>query len=112
MKGSFGSGLGCASELFSPSFGGLPRAGANFFGGIPAALSPAIIGWIATSQSISAGLPLLAFAFFLIAPLFLLVAKGTLHRELADFIGQEQPASRPDEPIAGLSTSIKAVRPL
>jgi hypothetical protein len=57
-------------------------------------MSPAIIGWIAISHSISAGLPLLAFAFFLIAPLFLLVAKGTTRRELADFIGQEQPASK------------------
>jgi fucose permease len=58
------------------------------FGSAAAALSPAIVGWIATSYSIAAALPLLALSFFLVVPMFLFVARETTRKELADFIGQ------------------------
>jgi MFS family permease len=93
MNGSFVRARLC-ERVFPTVIRGTAYGSASFFGGIAAALSPAIIGWIATSHSISPCLPLLAFAFFLIAPLFLLVAKETTPRGLADFIGQEPPASK------------------
>ncbi|MBV9201011.1 MAG: hypothetical protein JOY83_15060, partial [Alphaproteobacteria bacterium] len=43
---------------------------------------------IATSHSIATALPLLALSFFLIAPMFLFVARETTRKELADFVGQ------------------------
>jgi hypothetical protein len=43
------------------------------------AVGPAL-GWIATSHSISAGLPLLALSFLALAPLFLLYAPDTSRR--------------------------------
>ena len=44
MNGSFGSGLGYVSELFPTVIRGTACGSASFFGGIPAVLSPAIIG--------------------------------------------------------------------
>jgi fucose permease len=58
------------------------------FGSAAGALAPAILGWIATSYSLAAGLPLLAFSFFLLVPLFLWFARDTTRKELTDFIGQ------------------------
>jgi MFS family permease len=89
ITGSFGTGLGYISELFPTVIRGTAYGSVAFFGGIGAALSPAIVGWIATAQSIAAALPLLAFVFFLIAPIFLFVAKETTGQQLTDFIGQE-----------------------
>jgi MFS family permease len=93
MNGSFVRARLC-ERVLPTVIRGTAYGSASFFGGIAAAMSPAIIGWIATSHSISPCLPLLAFAFFLIAPLLLLVAKETTPRGLADFIGQEPPASK------------------
>jgi hypothetical protein len=47
-----------------------------------------ILTRIATSHSIAAALPILAGSFFLIAPMFLFVARETTRKELADFVGQ------------------------
>ena len=88
ITGSFGAGLGYISELFPTQIRGTAYGSVAFFGGIAAALSPLIMGWIATTHSIAAGLPLLAFAFFLLAPMFLFVARETTRRDLTDFIGQ------------------------
>jgi AAHS family cis,cis-muconate transporter-like MFS transporter len=88
ITGSFGAGLGYISELFPTQIRGTAYGSVAFFGGIPAALAPAIMGWIATTHSIAAGLPLLAFSFFLLAPMFLFVARETTRRELTDFLGQ------------------------
>jgi hypothetical protein len=46
------------------------------FGSAAGALAPAILGWIAPSYSLAAGLPLLAFSFFLLVSLFLWFAKA------------------------------------
>jgi MFS family permease len=89
ITGSFGSGLGYISELFPTVIRGTAYGSAAFFGGVGAALAPAIIGWIATVHSIAAGLPLLAAVFFLLGPLFLWFAPETTNQELTDFIGQK-----------------------
>jgi MFS family permease len=89
ITGSFGAGLGYNTELFptpDPRDGGRRRIYPRQRGG--AASAPAIIGWIATSHSIAAALPLLALSFFLLVPTFLFVARETMRKELADFVGQ------------------------
>jgi MFS family permease len=88
ITGSFGSGLGYNTELFPTQIRGTAVGAAFTFGQAGGALAPLILGWIATSHSIAAGLPLLAVSFFLIAPLFLFAARETTRRELADFVGQ------------------------
>src|SRR5205814_4509776 len=65
------------------------------FGSAAAASSPAIVGWIATSHSIAAALPLLALSFFLLVPMFLFVARETTRKDLADFVGQKTCSPRP-----------------
>jgi fucose permease len=65
-----------------------PVGTAFTFGSAAAASAPAIVGWIATSYSIAAALPLLALSFFLLVPMFLFVARETTRKELADFVGQ------------------------
>jgi hypothetical protein len=47
------------------------------------------VGWIATSNSVAAALPLLVLSFFLLlVPMFLFVARETTRKELIDFVGQ------------------------
>ena len=89
ITGSFGTGLGYNTELFPTQIRGTAVGAAFTFGTAGGALAPAILGWIATSHSIAAGLPLLALAFFLLVPMFLFVAPETTRRELADFVGQK-----------------------
>jgi AAHS family cis,cis-muconate transporter-like MFS transporter len=89
ITGSFGSGLGYTTELFPTQIRGT-AVGASFaFGSAAGATAPAILGAIATSHSIAAGLPLLALSFFLLAPLFLFVARDTTRKQLTDFVGQK-----------------------
>jgi len=59
------------------------------FGTAAASSAPAIVGWIATSRSIAAALPLLALSFVMIVPIFLFVARETTRKELTDFVGQK-----------------------
>ncbi|HWP29729.1 MAG TPA: MFS transporter [Chloroflexota bacterium] len=88
ITGSFGSGIGYISELFPTVIRGTAYGSVALIGGIGAALAPTIVGAIATAHSIAAALPLLALTFFLIAPVFLFVARETTRQELTDFIGQ------------------------
>jgi len=88
ITGSFGAGLGYNTELFPTQIRGAAVGTAFTFGSAAAAFSPAIVGWIATSYSIAAALPLLALSFFLLVPMFLFVARETTRKELIDFIGQ------------------------
>ena len=88
ITGSFGAGLGYNTELFPTQIRGTAVGVAFTFGSALAASSPAIVGWIATSHSIAAALPLLALSFFLLVPMFLFVARETTRKELADFVGQ------------------------
>ena len=88
ITGSYGSGLGYNSELFPTQIRGTAVGAAFTFGSAGGALAPAIVGWIATSHSIAAALPLLAVSFLLIAPMFLFVAQETTRKELADFVRQ------------------------
>jgi len=89
ITGSFGSGLGYTTELFPTQIRGT-AVGASFaFGSAAGATAPAIIGWIATTHSIAAGLPLLALSFFLLAPLFYFAARDTTRKELTDFVGEK-----------------------
>ena len=46
------------------------------------------VGWIATSNSVAAALPLLVLSFSLLVPMFLFVARETTRKELIDFVGQ------------------------
>jgi AAHS family cis,cis-muconate transporter-like MFS transporter len=85
---TYGSGLGYNTELFPTQIRGTAVGAAFTFGSAGGALAPAIVGWIATSHSIAAALPLLAVSFFLIAPMFLFVARETTRKELAAFVGQ------------------------
>ncbi len=87
ITGSFGAGLGYNVELFPTQIRGTAVGAAFCIGSGIASISPAIMGWIATSYSIAAGLPLLALSFFLIGPLFYF-ARETTRTELADFVGQ------------------------
>lgn len=91
ITGSFGSGLGYVSELFPTEIRGRAYGSAALFGGLASSISPTIIGWIATTRSIAAGLPLLALSFFLIGPIFMFAARETVGNELSDFVGQDQP---------------------
>jgi MFS family permease len=88
ILGSFGTGLGYTAELFPTQIRGTGVGAAYTFGVAAGSLAPAIIGWIATSHSIAAGLPLLALSFFLLAPLFLFLAPDTARNELTDFVGE------------------------
>jgi fucose permease len=88
ITGSFGAGLGYNTELFPTQIRGAAVGTAFTFGSAAAAFSPALVGWIATSYSIAAALPLLALSFFLLVPMFLFVARETTRKELADFVGQ------------------------
>jgi AAHS family cis,cis-muconate transporter-like MFS transporter len=89
ITGSFGTGLGYTTELFPTQIRGTAVGAAYTFGSAAGSIAPAIIGWIATTHSIAAGLPLLAASFFLIAPLFLFFAKDTTRKELVDFVGEK-----------------------
>ncbi|MBV8289319.1 MAG: MFS transporter [Hyphomicrobiales bacterium] len=89
ITGSFGTGLGYNTELFPTQIRGTAVGAAFTFGTIGGALAPAILGRIATSYSIAAGLPLLALSFVLLVPLFLFVAPETTRKELTDFVGQK-----------------------
>jgi MFS transporter, AAHS family, cis,cis-muconate transporter len=88
ITGSFGAGLGYNTELFPTQIRGTTVGMAFTFGSAAAASAPAIVGWIATYYSIAVALPLLALSFFLLAPMFLFVARETARKELADFVGQ------------------------
>ena len=88
ITGSFGSGLGYTAELFPTQIRGTAVGAAFVFGAAAGSTAPAIMGWIATLHSIAAGLPLLAFAFFLLAPLFYF-ARDTTRKELTDFVGEK-----------------------
>ncbi len=88
ITGSFGTGLGYTTEIFPTQIRGT-AVGASFaFGTAAGSTAPAILGWIATSHSIAAGLPLLAVSFVLLAPLFFWFAAETTRRELTDFVGE------------------------
>jgi 4-hydroxybenzoate polyprenyltransferase len=64
--------------------------GATFAIGLGfASTAPMIMGWIATASSVSAGLPLLALSFLLLAPLFFWFARDVTRKDLADFVGQK-----------------------
>ncbi len=89
ITGSFGTGLGYNTELFPTQIRGTAVGAAFTFGTAGGALAPAILGRIATSHSIAAGLPLLALSFILLAPLFLFVAPETTRRDLTDFVGEK-----------------------
>jgi MFS family permease len=89
ITGSFGTGLGYTNELFPTQIRGA-GVGASFTVGLGfASVSPMIIGWIATSYSIAASLPLLAVSFLLLGPLFFWFAPDTTRKELADFVGDK-----------------------
>jgi putative MFS transporter len=88
ILGSFGTGLGYTAELFPTQIRGAAVGAAYTIGVAFGSLAPAIMGWIATSNSISAGLPLLALSFLLLAPLFLLVAPETSRHELTDLVAK------------------------
>lgn len=89
ITGSFGTGLGYTTEIFPTQIRGT-AVGASFaFGTAAGSTAPAILGWIATSHSLAAGLPLLALSFFCLGPLFLWFARDTTRKELTDFVGQK-----------------------
>ena len=89
ITGSFGTGLGYTAEIFPTQIRGT-AVGATFAIGLGfASTAPMIMGMIATSHSIAAGLPLLALSFFLLGPLFLWFAPDVTRKELADFVGQK-----------------------
>jgi len=84
ITGSFGAGLGYNTELFPTQIRGTAVGAAFTFGSAGGGLAPAIVGWIATSHSIAAALPLLALSFFLIVPMFLFVAREMTRKELIE----------------------------
>jgi len=89
ITGSFGTGLGYTAEIFPTQIRGT-AVGATYALGIAfGSLGPLIMGWIATAHSIAAGLPLLAFSFLLLGPLFFWFAPDVTRRELADFVGEK-----------------------
>ena len=89
ITGSFGTGLGYTNEVFPTQIRGT-GVGASFTVGLAfASLAPLVMGWIATHYSIAAGLPLLAFSFLLIAPLFLWFAPDTTRKDITDFVGEK-----------------------
>ena len=77
-----------ATELFPTQIRGAAVGAAFRFGSAGGVLAPAMVDWVATSHSIATALLLLALSFFLIIPMFLFVARETMRRELADFVGQ------------------------
>lgn len=89
ITGSFGTGLGYTAELFPTQIRGAAVGSSFTFGLAFASLAPMIIGWIATSHSIAAGLPLLALSFLLLGPLFIWFAPDTTRKELSDFVGEK-----------------------
>jgi len=89
ITGSFGAGLGYNTELFPTQIRGTAVGSAFTFGTAAASSAPAIVGWIATSRSIAAALPLLALSFCMIVPIFLFLARETTRKELTDFVGQK-----------------------
>jgi fucose permease len=89
ITGSFGTGLGYTTELFPTQIRGAATGASFCFGSALGAFSPAILGWIATGHSLSAGLPLLALSFFGLVPLFLWFAPDTTRKELTDFVGEK-----------------------
>ena len=88
ILGSFGTGLGYTAELFPTQIRGTAVGAAYTFGVAAGSLAPAILGWIAASHSLGAGLPLLAVSFVALAPLFLFLAPETSRHELTDFVGE------------------------
>jgi len=95
ITGSFGSGLGASTELFPTQIRGTGVGAAYTFGSIFASTSPAILGWIATKYSLAAGLPLLAFSFLFLIPLFVFFIPEMTRRNLTDFVGDRiEPAKR------------------
>lgn len=94
ILGSFGAGLGYTTELFPTQIRGAAVGAAYTFGVALGSLAPAILGWIATSHSVAAGLPLLAISFLALAPLFLLIAPDTSQTEMTDFVGEARLGSR------------------
>jgi MFS family permease len=89
ITGSFGVGLTYQAELFPTQIRGTAVGAAFAIGGALGATAPAIIGRIATSYSIAAGLPILALSFLALAPMFLFVCRETTRRELTDFVGEQ-----------------------
>jgi MFS family permease len=89
ITGSFGSGIGATTELFPTQIRGTGVGAAFTFGSLGAATAPAILGWIATKYTLAAGLPLLAFSFFLLVPLFLFFIPDMTRRNLTDFVGEK-----------------------
>jgi len=87
VLGSFGAGLGYTAELFPTQIRGTAVGAAYTFGTAAGATAPTILGWIANTHSIAAGLPLLAASFFLLGPLFFFIARETTRKELTDFVG-------------------------
>ena len=77
-----------ATELFPTQIRGTAVGAAFRLGSAGGVLAPAMVDWVATSHSIATALLLLALSFFLIIPMFLFVARETMRRELADFVGQ------------------------
>jgi len=89
ITGSFGAGLGYTAEIFPTQIRGT-AVGTTYALGIAfGSLGPLIMGWIATAHSIAAGLPLLAFSFLLLGPLFFWFAPDVTRSELADFVGEK-----------------------
>jgi MFS family permease len=89
ITGSFGAGLGYTTELFPTQIRGA-GVGASFTFGLGfASFAPMLMGWIATSYSIAATLPLLALSFLLLSPLFIWFAPVTTRKDLTDFVGQK-----------------------
>jgi len=68
--------LGYTTELFPTQIRGTAVGAAYTFGVAAGSLAPAILGWIATSQNLAAGMPLLALSFLALAPLFLFRSAG------------------------------------
>jgi MFS transporter, AAHS family, cis,cis-muconate transporter len=93
ILGSFGTGLGYTTELFPTQIRGTAVGAAYTFGVAAGSLAPAILGWIATTYSLAAGLPLLAISFLALAPLFLFAAPDTTRQELTDFLGDRRSAA-------------------
>ena len=89
LTGSIGNALGYTAELFPTQIRGT-AVGASFtFGLAAASFAPMAMGWIATTYSVAAGLPLLALPYFLSAPLFIWFAPEMTRKELTDFVGQK-----------------------
>jgi putative MFS transporter len=89
ITGSFGAGLGYTTELFPTQIRGA-GVGASFTFGLGfASFAPMLMGWIATSYSIAATLPLLALSFLLLSPLFIWFAPDTTRKDLVDFVGEK-----------------------